>query len=819
MSQLPIESVMPDLLSAIKTHSQVILKAAPGAGKSTHLPLKLLTENVVNGKIIVLEPRRLAARNIAYYLAQQLGESIGQRVGYRVRGESRVSVNTQLEIVTEGILTRMIQMDPELTGISLVMFDEFHERSIHADTALAFSLEIQDVLREDLKLVIMSATIDLDDIKVLMPNAKYIESQGRSFPVEYRYHPLRPNQGYEQVVVAQIHSLIGKETGSLLVFLPGMSAIKRVAEGLTSLPSNVDVFPLHGQLGFRQQQAAIQAPTKGQRKVVLSTNIAETSLTIEGIRIVLDSGLQRTARFDVKNGVTKLEQVRIAQSSAEQRAGRAGRLEPGICIRLYSESSLNQQPYVPPAEILSSDLSSLAIELAQWGASEPSELKWLDIPPQASFLQSKRLLVNLGLLDDKHQLTSRGKAACDLGVEPRIAAMLTHSNSPAWLSTAPAVAALLESPERSTVNFTHSVDSFKRGKHSQQKMVHQRGMALARKLNVAFSTESIEESLVAVMLATAFPDRVAQLRSGKVGKFLLANGHGAELNDEEKLSISEYLVIADLIRTQSGSSRIFLAVELELLSVKKWFPGLLKNNDYLDWDDEKGRLIAESQQCIGRLVVERAPLPTPPPEKMTQALLNYVRRKGLAVLDWSDNSTQLLERIRCAADWLPEQPWPETSDAQLLKNLEHWLEPYLIGVNSLQAMKKIDLEPVLMSYLSWPLNKNIDQWLPVYYLLPTGTKKKIRYKQGYEPILSVRMQEMFGQQASPKIAQGRKKLLVELLSPAQRPLQITSDLASFWASAYKEVQKEMKGRYPKHVWPDDPANHVATTKTKRQLNS
>ncbi len=369
---------MPELLSAIKTHSQVILKAAPGAGKSTYLPLKLLTENAVDGKIIVLEPRRLAARNIAYYLAQQLGESIGQRVGYRVRGESRVSANTQLEIVTEGILTRMIQMDPELTGISLVIFDEFHERSIHADTALAFSLEIQDVLREDLKLVVMSATIDLDTIKVLMPNAKYIESQGRSFPVEYRYHPLRPNQRYEHVMVAQIHSLIGKETGSLLVFLPGMSAIKRVAEGLTSLPSNVDVFPLHGQLNFQQQQAAIQAPTKGQRKVVLATNIAETSLTIEGIRMVLDSGLQRTARFDVKNGVTKLEQVRIAQSSAEQRAGRAGRLEPGICIRLYSESSLNQQPYVPSAEILSSDLSSLAIELAQWGASEPSELKWLE---------------------------------------------------------------------------------------------------------------------------------------------------------------------------------------------------------------------------------------------------------------------------------------------------------------------------------------------------------------------------------------------------------------------------------------------------------
>ncbi len=667
--------------------------------------------------------------------------------------------------------------------------------------------------------MVMSATLEHESISQLMPDAKYVESQGRSFPVEYRYHPLRPNQGYEQAVVAQIQSLIGKETGSLLAFLPSMAAIKRVAEGLTSLPNDVAIFPLYGQLNFQQQQAAIQAPSEGQRKVVLATNIAETSLTIEGIRIVLDSGLQRTARFDVKNGVTKLEQVRIAQSSAEQRAGRAGRLEPGICIRLYSESSLNQQPNVPPAEILSSDLSSLAIELAQWGASEPSELKWLDIPPQASFLQSKQLLVKLGLLDNKHQLTSRGKTACELGVEPRIAAMLTHSNSPAWLSTAPAVAALLESPERNIANFTHSVDSFKRGKHSQQQMVYQRGMALSRKLNMSFSTDSIDESLVAVMLAAAFPDRVAQLRSGKAGKFLLANGHGAELAEEEKLSTSEYLVIADLMRTHSGSSRIFLAAELELSSVKQWLPELINSNDNLDWDDDKGRLIAESQQCIGRLVVERTPLPAPPPEKITKALLNYVRRKGLAVLNWSENSKQLLERIRCAADWLPEELWPETSEAELLKNLEHWLEPYLTGVNSLQAMKKIDLEPVLMSYLSWPLNQNIDKWLPAYYFLPTGTKKKIRYKQGQDPVLSVRMQEMFGQQVSPQIAQGRKKLLVELLSPAQRPLQITSDLASFWASGYKEVQKEMKGRYPKHVWPDDPANHVATTKTKRQLNS
>ncbi|WP_284192331.1 ATP-dependent helicase HrpB [Vibrio zhanjiangensis] len=819
MSQLPIESVMPELLSAVQVHSQVILKAAPGAGKSTHFPLQLLLQAAVDGKIIMLEPRRLAARNIAHYLAHQLGESVGQRVGYRVKGEVKVSTDTKLEIVTEGILTRMIQTDPELSDISLLIFDEFHERSIHADTALALSLEVQDVFRRDLKLVIMSATLDQDALGQLMPDAAYIESQGRSFPVDYRYPPIKPNQGFEHVMVAQIHTLLERETGSLLAFLPGVTAIKRVAENLSGLPESIDICPLYGQLSFQQQQAAIQASTEGRRKVVLATNIAETSLTIEGIRIVIDSGLQRIAKFDVKNGVTKLEQTRIAQSSAEQRAGRAGRLEPGICVRLYSKNQLDQQPEVPLAEILSADLSALVLELAQWGAAEPSDLKWLDLPPKSAIEQSKQLLMRLGLIDNTYQLTVRGKLAGELGVEPRIAAMLTYSNAASWQATGPVVAALLESPERNCINFLHSFDRFKQGKHAQQKEVYQRSLALARKLKADFSLRHLDESIVAVMLATAFPDRIAQLRDRQIGKFLLANGHGAEMASEERLSTADYLVVADLIRSHSGSSRIFLAAELELSSIEQWCPELVQSHDHVDWDDAKGRLLAEAQKRIGRLVIERTALPSPEPEKMTQALLSYVRRKGLVVLNWSEKSKQLLERIRCAKDWLPEQPWPNSSDQALLDNLELWLEPYLVGVSSLKTMQKMDIEPALMSYLSWPLNQKIDQWLPIDYMLPTGTKKKIRYQQGQEPVLSVRMQEMFGEQVSPKIAQGRKTLIVELLSPAQRPLQVTGDLASFWAGAYKEVQKEMKGRYPKHIWPDDPANHVATTKTKRQLNS
>ncbi|MCG9678210.1 ATP-dependent helicase HrpB [Vibrio sp. Isolate24] len=819
MSQLPIESVMPELLSAVRDSTQVILKAAPGAGKSTYFPLQLLRNNVVEGKIIMLEPRRLAARNIARYLAQQLGESVGQQVGYRVRGETKVSPETKLEIVTEGIMTRMIQSDPELNGVSLLIFDEFHERSIHADTALAFSLEIQEALREDLKLVVMSATLDERALGRLMPEASYIESQGRSFPVEYRYHPLRPNERFEDAMVKHISMLLHSESGSLLAFLPGVAAIKRIEERLTALPDEVEVCPLYGQLGFTQQQAAIQPAASGKRKVVLATNIAETSLTIEGIRLVVDAGLERTAKFDIKSGITRLEQVRIAQSSAEQRAGRAGRVEPGICLRLYSEGQLNQQPEVPQAEILYSDLAALSLELAQWGTVDSAELNWLDEPPVSGLSQSRSLLHKLGLLDTNHKLTERGRLASELSVEPRIAAMLTHSAQQDWANTAAAVAALLEEPERHILDFLQSIDRLKRGQHSKQKMVFQRAQTLARKLSVNFSLASVDEALVTAALAIAFPDRIGQLRTGQAGKFLLANGHGAEMADDERLSSSEYIVAIELMRSHSEASKVFSAVELDLLAVESWLSSLIDDKENVDWDENKGRLIAEQHRTIGRLVISRRSLPEPDKQKMTQALLNYVRRKGLDALNWSEKSKETLERIRCAAEWLPEQQWPGVSDVELLDNLEQWLEPYLVGVTSLKALAKVDLEPALQAYIAWPLNQEIEQWLPTHYVVPTGSKKKIRYQQGQEPVLSVRMQEMFGEQTSPHIADGRKTLVMELLSPAQRPLQVTRDLASFWAGAYKEVQKEMKGRYPKHVWPDDPANHVATTKTKRQMNS
>ncbi|EJG0714729.1 ATP-dependent helicase HrpB [Vibrio parahaemolyticus] len=821
MSQLPIEAVMPQLLTAVKHQHQVILKAAPGAGKSTYFPLQLIQNQVVTGKVIMLEPRRLAARNIARYLAEQLGEQVGQRVGYRVRGETKVSASTQLEIVTEGVMTRMIQNDPELDGVDLLIFDEFHERSIHADTALALSLEVQEALRDDLKLVVMSATLDQEALQSLLPEACYIESEGRSFAVETRYVPLTANDHLSTVMAKNIESLMNKESGSLLAFLPGVAAIKQVQERLSHLPDDVEVCPLYGQLSFTEQQKAISPAEKGKRKVVLATNIAETSLTIEGIRLVVDSGLERVARFDLKNGLTRLEQTRIAQSSAIQRAGRAGRIEEGICVRLYSESQLKQQPQVPQPEILHSDLASLVMELAFWGTTDIHELKWLDIPSAAALQQAKQLLFSLGLITEQGQLTAEGKQAHDLGVEPRAAAMLikSQSHSDKMVNVALAAVALIEEPERNVTNIAHSLHRWLSGSHPKQSLLLKRAQSLAHKLDTTFSLREVDEDALPLVLSLAFPDRIAQQRANQFGRFALANGHGAECRPDDMLGGCEYLVAIDLMRSHSNSSQIHLACELDANILQTTFDSLFSTKEVVDWDEKKGRLVAEKQRKLGQLVIERVSLPNPGKEKMTQALLTYVRRQGLSSLNWTPAAESLLERIRCAVDWLPEQAWPMFDEASLLDSLDEWLEPYMTSVASVKDLSKINLVEALNARLGWPLNQHLDEWLPEHYQLPTGTKKRIRYQHGHEPVLSVRMQEVFGESTSPTVALGRKRLVLELLSPAQRPLQVTSDLAAFWNGSYKDVQKEMKGRYPKHVWPDDPANHVATTKTKRQLNN
>lgn len=703
----------------------------------------------------------------------------------------------------------------------LSVYSKISKRSIHADTALALSLEVQEALRDDLKLVVMSATLDQEALQSLLPEACYIESEGRSFAVETRYAPLTANDHLPTVMAKNIESLMNKESGSLLAFLPGVAAIKQVQERLSHLPDDVEVCPLYGQLSFTEQQKAISPAEKGKRKVVLATNIAETSLTIEGIRLVVDSGLERVARFDLKNGLTRLEQTRIAQSSAIQRAGRAGRIEEGICVRLYSESQLKQQPQVPQPEILHSDLASLVMELAFWGTTDIHELKWLDIPSAAALRQAKQLLFSLGLITEQGQLTAEGKQAHDLGVEPRAAAMLikSQSHSDKMVNVALAAVALIEEPERNVTNIAHSLHRWLSGSHPKKSLLLKRAQSLAHKLDTTFSLREVDEDALPLVLSLAFPDRIAQQRANQFGRFALANGHGAECRPDDMLGGCEYLVAIDLMRSHSNSSQIHLACELDVNILQTTFDSLFSTEEVVDWDEKKGRLVAEKQRKLGQLVIERVSLPNPGKEKMTQALLTYVRRQGLSSLNWTPAAESLLERIRCAVDWLPEQAWPMFDEASLLDSLDEWLEPYMTSVASVKDLSKINLVEALNARLGWPLNQHLDEWLPEHYQLPTGTKKRIRYQHGHEPVLSVRMQEVFGESTSPTVALGRKRLVLELLSPAQRPLQVTSDLAAFWNGSYKDVQKEMKGRYPKHVWPDDPANHVATTKTKRQLNN
>lgn len=830
MSQLPIDAVLPDLHQALERSAQMILKAPPGAGKSTRLPLSLLAAGSVAGKIVMLEPRRLAARNIASYLAAQLGETVGQTIGLRVRGETRVSDSTRLEIVTEGVMTRMLQQDPELSGIELLIFDEFHERSLHADTALALALEVQEALRDDLKLLVMSATLDHQALQSLLPDADYLVSEGRSYPVDYRYlsQGTSAQQGNGVSIEwtgREILRLMAAEAGSVLVFLPGAGEIRRLAEWLqTAVSPDVIIAPLYGQMDSKAQQQAIQPAVKGKRKIVLATNIAETSLTIEGIRLVVDCGLERIARWDAKTGISRLELVRIARSSAEQRAGRAGRLAPGICLRLYSEELLARQPAVPEPEILRADLSHLAMELAQWGCVSASELRWLDVPPEGALQQAQALLVALGAMDSRHQLTGKGKAIQQLGTEPRLAAILAHARSLEVNArmTAAMLVALLEEPARGMSNpdLAFQLHLLESGQLPRSAYYRQRARQHLSKLGVAeqqirgeWRTDS---RWLPVLMAAGFPDRVAISR-GQSGRFQLANGQGVVIEDDHPLAGEPALVVADVVKTRQGDSRVFSAVAADMGQLQQAMPQLFSEREWLDWDDKKGRLVAEKQYCCGKLIIKRIALAEPDPARAGEALLNAIRRQGLGVLPWNTRSEGLLTRARCAVNWLPEMALPGMDEESLLLALEDWLLPFMTGIHSMKALVKLDLSAALEAYIGWEQTQALDAALPTHYQVPTGSRYPIRYQPGQAPVLAVRMQEMFGEQVSPRIARGKVALVLELLSPAQRPLQITSDLAAFWQGAYKEVQKEMKGRYPKHVWPDDPANHAPTRKTKKYM--
>ncbi|MES0232565.1 ATP-dependent helicase HrpB [Citrobacter portucalensis] len=807
MTSLPVAAVVPELLTALDASPQVLLTAPTGAGKSTWLPLRLLEHCGITGRIILLEPRRLAARNVAQRLAELLNEKPGETVGYRMRAQSCVGPQTRLEVVTEGVLTRMIQRDPELTGVGLVILDEFHERSLQADLALALLLDVQQGLRDDLKLLIMSATLDNGRLQQMLPDAPTIVSEGRAFPVERRYQPLAAHLRFDEAVAIATAELLRHESGSLLLFLPGVGEILRVQEQLaTRVGSDVVLCPLYGALTLAEQRQAIVPAPQGKRKVVLATNIAETSLTIEGIRLVVDCAQERVARYDVRTGLTRLITQRISQASMTQRAGRAGRLEPGICLHLLAKEQAERAAAQGEAEILQSDLSGLLMELLQWGCTEPEQLNWLDTPPAINLQAAKRLLQMLGALEGD-RLSARGQKMAALGNDPRLAAMLVGAKNNTEAATAAKLAAILEEPPRG--GSTDLTVAFSRNQPAWQ----QRSQQLLKRLNV--SSGQPDSTLLPSLLARAFADRIAR-RRGQEGRYQLANGMGAMLDADDASGRHEWLIAPLLLQgSASPDARILLALPLDIESLMQACPELLQQSDTIEWDETQGTLKALRRSRIGQLTVKVQPLAKPSEEELHQAMLNGIRDKGLSVLNWTSEAEQFRLRLQCAANWLPEYDWPAVDEDSLLASLETWLLPHMSGVHSLRALKALNVGQALRGLLDWSMLQRLDSELPAHYTVPTGSRIAIRYHEDNPPVLAVRMQEMFGEAKTPTIAQGRVPLVLELLSPAQRPLQVTSDLSAFWQGSYREVQKEMKGRYPKHVWPDDPANTAPTRRTKK----
>ena len=835
MISLPIDEVLPALREALATRHEAVLEAPPGAGKTTRVPLALLNEPWLAGQtILMLEPRRLAARAAAERLASELGEKVGETVGYRIRLDSKVGPRTRIEVVTEGILTRRLQDDPALEGVGLLIFDEFHERSLDADLALALSLNGRELFRDDqpLKILLMSATLEGERLAGLLDDAPILRSEGRMYPVAMRWgRPFQPGEFIEPRLVQTILEALNDETGSLLVFLPGQAEIRRVHQQLAdALGENTQVLlcPLHGELDLAAQRAAIDPAPTGKRKVVLATNIAETSLTIDGVRVVIDAGLARVPRFDPGSGMTRLDTQRISRASATQRAGRAGRLEPGVCYRLWSQDQHEQLAAYASAEILSADLAGLALQLGRWGVT-PTQLVWLDVPPAAAYAQAQDLLDRLGALDGE-ALTRHGQAMAELPAHPRIAHLLLRGQALGLADMACDVAALLGERDilRGAGADLHSrlvlLSGEERAARGAQGGV-QRARQLARQYRGYLRGKASEPvsdpehpRWLGALLALAYPDRVAQQRRAGGAEYRLANGRAALFAEADSLMKQPWLVIADLgSRQGQREERIYLAADFDPALFDSVLAEQVRVVDQLDWDEREGVLRAERQRKVGELILSREPLTGLDETARSQALVNLVRRKGLELLPWTPELRQWQARVALLRQLdlvgKGESEWPDVSDAALLKSLEHWLMPYLGKVSRLSHFANLDLSSIVHNLLPWPLPQRLDELAPHHLSVPSGSSIRLDYSE-QPPILAVRLQELFGLAETPRIAGGRQVVKLHLLSPARRPVQVTQDLANFWRSTYAEVKKDLKGRYPKHYWPDDPLVAEATARIK-----
>ncbi len=849
-ASLPVHEIIAPLIRTLDERDEAVLQAPPGAGKTTVVPLELLRAPWLAGrKILLLEPRRVAARNAAHRMAAMLGEKVGETVGYRIRLESCVSERTRIEVITEGILTRILQRDPSLDEVGLVIFDEFHERNLDSDLCLALCLAGRRLFRdsEPLKLLVMSATLDEEAVSALLGGAPVLSSQGRQYPVDVTYlGPRRLRDAIEPAVAQAVVRALRENRGSVLAFLPGQREIRNVARELGSLlpgldVSDVDVLPLYGSLSLARQQRAIEPAPAGRRKVVLATNVAETSLTIDGVTVVVDSGLAREPLFDPGTATTRLTTRRISRSSAEQRAGRAGRTAPGKCYRLWNEQQHERLVQKGTPEILQADLAPLALQLLSWGAADPAELSWLDAPPAAAWEQALSVLERCGAAfrndAGKCQLTPHGVRLAQMPLHPRLAHMLLLGCDIHAIERACLVAAILA--ERNPIG-TGGADIRSaiavlmgeapcpeqyQGWYKRTWDLSARYAAQATEVHKPrkFALHVAGEDVLGVLLASAYPDRIAQRRPGGDGtRYQLSSGRAALLSRDDPLAGTAWLAVAE-VGGQVGQAedRIYSAVPLNPECFADILSSLVVEQDHVEWDYRFDRFIAERRSYIGSLQLKTATLASVPEQARQDALLGLVRKKGLGLLPWTPQLHQWRARValmhRVFAD-SQDNPWPDLSDAALLKDLESWLGPYLRDVQRLEDFRRLDLGAILRALLPWPLPLELERLAPEKLAVPSGSSIAIDYTQD-PPVLAVKLQEMFGCVETPTIAQGRVALLLHLLSPAQRPVQVTQDLAGFWQNGYDEVRREMKGRYPKHPWPDNPLEAIATARTKRRRDA
>ncbi len=844
-TKLPVEEILDTLKQSLSESNQVVLEAPPGAGKTTLVPLALMDEPWLGGrKIIMLEPRRIATRSAAYRLASSLNEKPGQRVGYRMRLDSKIGPNTQIEVITEGILTRMLQDDPTLEGVGLVIFDEFHERNLDSDLALALCLKGQQLFGSDtgsqnLRILVMSATLDSVAIAKMLDDAPIVKSAGRAYPVDIIYGRARKpdDRIVDRMVTTIKQALLDHSESSLLAFLPGQGEIHRCADALSdwlldSKIRGIHLRPLYGNLSIQQQQDAI-APLSGrhahEQKVVLATNIAETSLTIEGIDIVVDSGLARESRFDPTTGMAGLHTVKISRASAEQRAGRAGRLRTGKCYRLWSAEQQNQLAAHGSPEILNTDLAPFALQLLQWGIDDPNELSWMDPPPKGPWQQALDLLQSLGALEIRnhsHVLTAHGQSMSALPVHPRLAHLLIRAAQIGFARKACLLASLLSDRNplsRDNPDISHHLDilSGESTCPAQHQGWLRRTQQLAQqleqqllKLNIKCSQSYLltSKQIAGYLLACAYPDRIARCRHS--GGFQLANGRSANLPGQHYLGKSRWLAVAEVSNiTGAQGDTIRSGTVLDEVLFDGIMSDFISTQTVAEWDKKTDRFIAEQQQKIGALLLKRKTLDKVPTEIKTAALIQTIQQQGLQLLKWDAELKQWCARVNLLRQVEGDEHWPDLSQDTLLSTVDHWLAPYLEQVNSLQDFKRLDLKSILQALLPWDRQQQLNQLAPLRFSVPSGSSIAINYNES-PPVLAVKLQEMFGCEQTPAIANGKVALLVHLLSPAGRPLQITQDLAGFWRSSYHDVKKDMKGRYPKHPWPDDPLLAIATRKTK-----